>query len=373
MNKILFELVEKSTEIVEKENWQYYYQLNDYKFNNVYLANWFEKETNSRAAFVARQTDLIKQQLENKTIELDYNYDLDFLKKISCNNNLRLFFSGGEDSLSILDLAYKNNIVIDEIVSVVTGGDINKKENQEILNLANEELKNYNNFNSHIIINHSREIEKTLYKDPYILYKLPEVGSEFPIFRRMWNFKNFNNKTNIFGSAKPELLFYKNNWYCICFDHMFNGIYAVNDIICFNLETDNIYSYIKESIIYRNYLIENNQVKKESFSFYKLKRNQSNIINKIQPKNLNQSLKKVNSEKNDVWAEKDLHALNDVLFDHDAELLIDYFSCLNTLISTQPYVDLNNKKMPHSKFCWAINIDTLEVFTQEELIPNGFE
>jgi hypothetical protein len=373
MNQILFELVEHSTEIVEKENWQYYYQIDDYKFNNVYLANWFEKETNRWAAFVARQTDSIKQQLKNKTIDLNRDYNLDFLKKLSLNNNLRLFFSGGGDSLSILDLAYKNDIVLDEIVSIVTGDDINKKENHEIVNLAIEELKNYNNFDSHIIITHSREIEKKLYKDPYIFYKLPEVGSEFPIFRRMWNFENFNNKTNVFGFAKPELLFYKNNWFCVCFDHMFNGNYAVNDAIWFNLETNNIFSYIKDSILYRDYLIENNQIKKEKFSFYKLKRNQSGIIRRTEPKNVSQSLKKVNSDKNEVWAEKDLYALADVLFDQDLGLLIDYFKCLDTLISTQPYVDLNNKKLANSKFCWAINIDSLEVFTQQELIPNGFE
>jgi hypothetical protein len=372
MNRILFELVEKSTEIVEKENWQYYYQIGDYKFNNVYLANWFEKETNGWAAFVAHSTDLLKQKLQNKKIDLNYDYNLDFLKRIS-NNSFRLFFSGGGDSLTILDLAKRNNIVIDEIVSIATGDSVNKKENYEIVNLAVEELKNYNNFKSHTIIEHSREIEKTLYKDPYILYKLPEVGSDYPIFRRMWNFKSFNDKLNIFGSLKPELLFYNNNWYCVCFDHFFNGSYALNNTTYFNLDINNIYSYIKESILYRNYLIENNQIKNKKFSFYKLKRNQSSIIDRTEPKNFNQSLKKANSEKNDIWAEKDLHALNDVLFEQDAELLIDYFSCFNTLISTQPYVDLKNKKLANSKFCWAINLDTLEVLTQQELIPNGFE
>ena len=372
MNKVLFELVEKSTEIVEKENWQYYYQIGDYKFNNVYLANWFEKETNSWAAFVAQQTDSIKQKLKNEPVDLNHNYNLDFLKKLSNQKVIRLFFSGGTDSLSILDLASQNNIIIDELVSVATGDDINKQENWEIVNLALEEIKNYSNYRTHVIIQHSREAERQVYKDPYVLYKLPEFGSQFPIFRRMWNFKNDTNKSNILGSIKPEIVLYKDNWYAVCFDSNYDSVNYSNTMY-FNLAVENIHSYVKDSILYRNYLLENNLVKKDKFSFYKLDRSQSQIIDRVDPKNIKGSLTKVHRPKHEIWAEKDLHALKDVLFDQDLELLLDYFASLNTLISTQPYVDLKNKKLSHSKFCWAINIDTLEVFTQQELIPNGFE
>lgn len=371
MNKILFELAEKSTEIVEGENWQYYYQVNDYKFNNAFLANWFEKETNSWAAFVAQQTTKLKEELKFQKIDLNFDYNSNFLKTLkNQNQNLNLFFSGGSDSLFVLDIANKNNIMFDELITIATGDNLDKKENQEINEWAIKRIKNYNNYKKHTIIQQKRDLEKKLYKDPYIFYKLPEASSSFfPIFRRMWN-PLVDVDQIIIGPNEPELLYYKNNWYCVCFDHYFNGHYAIKNALHFNLNSENILSYIKDSIKYRNYLIKNNQVKKQNFYFYKLKKDELEVINRPCTE---KGLKKVNHEKNTIWAEKDLHAIADVLYSHDLELMIDYFNCVKTLVDTQPYVDLKNKKLAHSKFCWAINIDTLEVFTQQELIPNGFE
>ena len=46
MNTLL-DIVKQSSEQVEKENWRYYYQADEYKFNNVFLASWYEHTYNS--------------------------------------------------------------------------------------------------------------------------------------------------------------------------------------------------------------------------------------------------------------------------------------------------------------------------------------
>ena len=141
-------------------------------------------------------------------------------------------------------------------------------------------------------------------------------------------------------------------------------------------EPDSIKSLIKSAIIYRNYLIENRDIIKNKTQFFRPNRNDL-------PKYYNRTpliFESRNLYKNHdvsgntlVWAEKDIFALNNIIENQDLELFLSYSKCLNEIICALPNFDFKNKKISHNKICWAINIDTLEIFTQQELIPNGFE
>jgi hypothetical protein len=53
--------------------------------------------------------------------------------------------------------------------------------------------------------------------------------------------------------------------------------------------------------------------------------------------------------------------------------LSDYFCCLKKFQKIFPDCKTNyNKYNNRGKFGWLIDIDSLEAFSQQELIPNGF-
>lgn len=374
MNRFLFDLVQESTKRVEEEKWEYYYQIGDYKFNNVYLAQWFEKESNSWAAFVAQQTNKLKQTLPGTQVDLDKDYNVESLKKLRQSYDcVRLCYSGGGDCLGILDTAARNNIWIDELVTFATGDSLDLDENREIRELAIPTASQYTkHFGVHRLIMPGRDQERKSYKDPYVFYQRPECGPDMPMFRRMYNTKTIQDGINIIGPDKPQLLHYKEKWYTIAFDTWMNGTYALKNTYYMNLHEDNILANIKESILYRNWLTSNNKVQKGKL-FYRLSdRNSVEIINRIQPKNVHMSFVKSNAE--NIWNGKDAAALCDLIHNDDLETLIDYFAAMKNFVDLQPdfsYTEAIHNG--HSKFCWAIDIDSLEVYTQSELIPYGFE
>lgn len=375
MNKLLDELVQESTKRVEDEKWEYYYQVGDYKFNNVYLAQWFEKETNSWAAFVARQHNTLKRTLSHQHVDLDVDYNARTLKKLrQQHKTLRLCFSGGGDCLTILETAKKYNIHFDELLTFATGDSLDLEENREIREIAIPNASKYTRyFGKHVVHMPGRDNEKQAYKDPYVYYRRPEIGPDMPMFRRMYNTNGeYQSGVNIIGPDKPQLLHYKDRWYTLCFDTWMNGTYALKNTFYMNLHHDNIMANLKESILHRNHLIENNLVTGKT-NFYRITdRNDVHILQRIQPENLEKSFAKSNAEH--IWNGKDISALKNLVEECDLETLIDYFSAMKQFVDTQPYFNYNERiKNGHSKFCWAIDIDSLDVYTQSELLPNGFE
>ena len=64
---------------------------------------------------------------------------------------------------------------------------------------------------------------------------------------------------------------------------------------------------------------------------------------------------------------KAVQRTRDAIDANHCDLLVNYYTAKKTFYNILP--DYNNP----GKFAWFIDIDTLEVFTQEQLIPNGFE
>jgi len=373
----LIELVKEQSELVERENWKYYYQADNYKFNNVFLANWYEQEHNSWATFVAQPLGKIKQKLKNENFNPTVDYDVEYLKKLREENDyLQLFFSGGADSLTTLSKAIDNDIYIDELVSVATGDNLNLPENYEITHGAIPVAKKYSGKYGKFTIKQTtfKEYEK-IYQDPYSLFKCPDVGAQFPIFRRMWwtNWEPINGK-RIISNDKPQLLYYKNRWYTVFLDAAINGTYGIDkDCEFIKFEADNIFSTIKDSLDYRNYLLENNQFNGKDFQFYKLSNYDDNtIINRIEPDNKEIFFSKEAHIKKS-WNQKDSYSLCQAINQYEINLLTGYFKSLENILNVYPEYKYQDYTLAPMKFAWFIDIDSLEAYSQEELIPNGFE
>lgn len=377
MRDFIIKLAQQSTAEVEHNNWKYYYQVNDYKFNNAYLANWFEREFNCWATYVAQQFPQLKHTIESGTYNHSVNYTLDHLKKLrNKNTNLQLFFSGGVDSLSILETAINNDIFIDELVVVATGNRLKSLENKEIYTSAIPLAEKYKGKYGKLTVKQTNlQSYKKIYSDPFSLIKLPESGSCYPIYRRMWNNLNLDAGTKIFGPEKPQLLHYNNKWYSVMLDSSLNGFYAVDPgATYFNYEPEGIYALVKDSINYRNFLLQNNLVKSGNIHFYKPTTNKENLsINKpLLPKNSKSYIKHFSRGPN-IWNFKDQYALLDTVKSQELELLCLYYGAIDTMLKIYPNYNFNEKNLSPMKFGWFIDIDNFKIYTQNELIPNGFK
>ena len=378
LEKHLIKIAEQSTRRIEKEKFRYYYQCGDYKFYNGYLAHWYAKKTNSFPEFNADSViKTIKSQLKDKTLDLAYNYNHDFLKNLkSQTTNLQLFLSGGSDSATVLKEAVDCGIVFDEIVLYIYEN-INNVENSEIKENALLLLETYKNSYSKIkLFSVTSNMLEKFYDDSLIFFKTIDFENQLPFFRQFWNQPHdLVQGTKVFGSDKPQLLYYKQSWYVILLDIQLSSYDAVDPekTVSFWLDPRNIKSLLSDAIIYRNHLLENDFDACNLFQFFKIHNSKETIINRILSPN-KEKHQKLSSKL--AWNSKDQHALCSTIQQQDLKTLNNYFRAVDTFLSVFPnYQDRvkQDNKIFDAQIGWAINLDTLEVLTKQELIPNGFE
>lgn len=377
--KKLIELAKKSTESVENNNQRYYYQAGEYKFNNVHLANWYERKYNSWAAFVAQPISQIKNILESNVLDKNKDYDIEYLKKLRNENDyLQLFFSGGADSLTIFKKAIDHDIFFDEVISVTTGDTLDLPENKEIVLSAIPFAKKHKGKYGKFTIKQTtlNQIEE-IYKDSYCLLKNPDLGAIFPIFRRMWwsGYQPLTNGKRIIGADKPLLLYYKNRWYTVLLDIALNGAYGIDkDVVFFKFEPDNIFSTINDSLSYREYLLEKNLVTDQKIQFFKMSNiDENNFINRNEPENKKDFFVKSNAAEASPWNKKDELCMIEAVKQQRLKLLNTRFKALEKVLKIYPDYDYKKFNLSDMKFGWFIDIDSFKAYTPDELIPNGFE
>lgn len=158
-------------------------------------------------------------------------------------------------------------------------------------------------------------------------------------------------------------------------DSSLNGFYAVDPgATYFNYEPDGIYALVKDSINYRNFLLQNNLVKSGNIHFYKPTTSKENLsINKPLLLKNGKSYIKHFSRGPNIWNFKDQYALLDTVKSQELELLCLYYGAIDTMLKIYPNYNFNEKNLSPMKFGWFIDIDNFKIYTQNELIPNGFK
>lgn len=378
MKKKLLSLTEASTEFVEKNNLQYYWKVDDFKFSNIHLMRWYEDTYKCSAMYIAEPLPLIKKTLKNKDIDLNYNYNLDYLKKLrNENQSLKLLFSGGYDSVTVFLEAVENNIIFDQVISCITGyndSSVDLPENAEVKNNVLPYIEKYKSqikdFN---FILSSRENLRELYKDPYAFFK-PTCTDAAPFnYRQIWSeFKNNKQDCYIRGNDKPTLLYYNKSWYAVLLD-VAPGSTPYSNVKHFWLEPENIKSLIKDALLYRKYILDQHGTPGQ-LSFFKpgaTSLEENLVINRKKVYSTHcQYPKRIVGETSSI---KDNLAMIDSIHNVEYNLLSDYFCCLKKFQKIFPDCKTNyNKYNNRGKFGWLIDIDSLEAFSQQELIPNGF-
>ena len=109
----LLELVELGDRQARKMNYSFYWETPDGKrLGNVFLVKWYEKVFDCWLPFVCAPAlmDEFRNALADKTLDMDYNYSLDFIKRLKKEyKHVALLYSGGYDSQRIL-LDFVENI-----------------------------------------------------------------------------------------------------------------------------------------------------------------------------------------------------------------------------------------------------------------------
>ena len=373
----LNELITASTKRVEEGNYRVYFTADGYKFDNRNLALYYESTTKHFVTYVDSQFDLIRDQLSNTSIDMSKDYNKEYLEYLKSNyDEVHLFFSGGSDSLTILETAINNNIVIDNIICT-TFDDVNLECNREIKQCALPVLEKYKGkFGSYEIVPTSFDDLANRYSSDLSFFTEPMPGL-VPFRADLDNHPSYKLKTNacyIKGADKPQIVRHGKKWYAVLIDVQTAGDWHDPNIKCFWLDQMNIKSYVKDALLYREYLLSADRVNQDGLQFFKP--NIDPIFSDVlgRSKVHNHDMQFANKE---IVNNKHVERISDVLRNHRLDILVNYFTAMKKFTELVPEYGHNDgfQALNYSmgKFAWFIDIDSLEVFTQQQLIPDGFE
>lgn len=371
-------LIEQSTKRVEEQNHTCYWTADGYKFDTQLLVLWYETTANSMVTYVDSQIDLIRDQLTNTSIDMSKDYNKEYLEYVRSEyKQVNLLFSGGADSLTILETAVNNNIHIDKIVCH-TCDDVNLLCNSEITQCALPVLEKYKGkFGSYEIVPTTWDDHASIYADELSFFThadpiiLPFRSSEA-------NYIKEHNTDTVYikGADKPQIVRYRDRWYAVLIDNQTSDNKKNPRIKCFWLDQMNIKSYIKDALLYREYLRSADRVDQTALQFFKPNQdtNVNDILGRSRVHNFGKQLLK-NKSNSKYRSSKNIQRMADAMSNGRMDVLVNYFTAMKKFSEILPkygHVDAFQAASSVGKFAWFIDIDSLEVFTQQELIPDGF-
>jgi len=341
---------------------------------DVFYNHWdvkkFEQE---HQVFVPFVTDykLYEHALADKNIDLKHNYDLDYLQFLrSTESYIKLYYSGGTDSHHILTTAVENKIFLDEIV-VVTRNLYNKEMLQPCdIELSQQAIPFLRTLNPSQIgkvtfRNYDAEYMRTLYQSPDWMFNVPGGDISFRIGQWEYFFDDVDNSNccQIAGYENPSLVLYKNRWFATTIDTQLTPGVFMHNVCLFCMMPENIKSYLVKAINFKNKILSSGQILNKNFQSFPslMYYNRDLHLGKYQGTRL------LNG--------KDRLALQEVIEEEDFDLLSSWYTSLEYLVSVFPDIRNGNSyhRTPTGKFVWFIDLETLEIFSQQELIPNGFD
>lgn len=351
-------------------------------FNNQWVTSLNEKHNNTFIPFVTDLTPY-REVLSDKCIDFEINYDLVFLKELRKEKNyIRLLYSGGSDSDGILQTCLAHDIFIDEVV-VNTRNLYNKPQLQlcdmEIVDSVIPKLSRVSNnqVGQVVYMNYDAEFLRNLYSKKDWMFDIP--GGDIA-FRNVQPFKLMDDTRSdcqLIGKEKPHLIFYNNHWYATVIDHVLNDYIGLNNYCYFHLEPRNIKSFVKTAKKFRNWIIDNKLVKHVNPAFYwpYTENSSGDQFNSMSSAGKLEAVTLNGVSLPGFINRKDKEAIKEVIEMGDLDLILKWTNSINYLLELFPELR-NNKNISRnlpSKFLWFIDLDTLEIFSQPELLPNGFQ
>jgi hypothetical protein len=366
----LQQLAEKSTVDVDHRKYPFYWQADNYKFNSMYLARWYEKQYHTTADFVARDFEKIKENLSDKTIDTDYNYNIDYIKKLRKQySDVKLMFSGGYDSVTVFYHFVDNNVLIDETVTMMPL-DIEPEIYDEIYYNVQPLIQQYSALiGKHSYVKNTYKDCKQFWKNHGVFFNtaygdiLPPPVTSVPLtyFRPDYSAETCYIK----GIDKPQLVHYNGNWYVTAIEDSLGTHVGLSNAKYFWLDADNIKSLIQDARKYRDHLYNTRDIS-GPLQFFKFhdQDHENSVVSRRDIPDQSKKLKKGAKE----------FIRRTRLVEHERyDIMKEYCECIQSVYDVFPESTPSLKKfMQQSKFAWFIDIDSLNAYTQQELIPEGF-
>jgi hypothetical protein len=390
LQKKLWELTEESTRIINTnpDCYKLYWRHGDYKFTNIHLAIWYEKETGHFCEYHHVKIDDIRLALEDKSLDMDHNYNLDFLKHIRNKyDHITLLLSGGWDSHTVFMEAMDGDIFIDHLLTWVWF-DKYHPCNIEVINNVYPLLDLYKNkYGKYTTLCSDMSTDTKYWEDEWWLFKSSNSHAQpihmaqihrtsldtirLGIFGENPPWWNVPNNCTIKSDDKPHMLLYNDKWYVIALDTHSASDGSIQDCLLFWWEPENIKSLIKDARIYREYILNNHERRNRfgKLEFFKLT-NPGNELNQY----IN---RRPIIDSNAQYAKMDKHndRIQVICENKNITLMNNYFQNINNFLKVFPGSERDNfhQYNQNRKWAWCIDIDTLEVYSQTELIPDGFD
>jgi hypothetical protein len=410
MKKILHRLIDQHSELAQRMNYSYYWEVDGHKMYNLHLVRWYEKEYNTWAKFVCTPDYMrrFREALSDKHIDMSHNYNLDMIRKLKQDySHVSLLFSGGYDSSLVFFEFVKNGIKLDETIMMLYT-EIEERFNKEFRMCGGAALEHWKHMvGEQTVLQATADDVIRQYSDEYFFFKasmeayhMPWDMAFFPPHQHykgasIWNpgesgitpkleFKE--NSCHIKAIDKPQLFYYNKKWYVTALDSNMGTRNGLLNTIFFWLHPDNVKGLIQYARKYRDFCLRRQyDIETDDYDPHNLR----DLNLKFDPDSplsfftLNDSIEfnhivgrgPIYHPEAKITKEESVMGLRtETVARGRWDVGCAYAKPMGKFLEIFPECGKGfhayNKQ---GKFAWIIDIDTLEIFTQEELIPNGFE
>ena len=377
----LMGFVEQSTKLINANEhlFRFHWQYGEYKFFNIYLVYWFEQEFNCWVEFVDRKVDVLKQELAKiSSIDENTDYDLIHLQRLrdrhdQDNKKLILLFSGGYDSTYLFKKAVDNNIYFDKIVSS-TGISIDLPNAEEHKYNVIPWIKKYPQSCGEYVVNIiSEEDFEEEYKDKNYIFNGPSYAMPRHAHWQWVAFKGEENSTYIRVETNAQIIHKQGKWYAAVLNKFFSGSQFL-DLSQFWVDNENIISFIRNALRTKKYIIENYEISESEVQFFKPSNEELfdvlGFTELYNPKR--QGIKNAMAHDNKLGYSrgyKDVTYLQWLVANRE-DILMDIFRGIDYFYTTCGVTLDNHVEVLRStgKFAWLIDLETLEVHKQTDIL-----
>jgi len=408
---VFLNLIEQHSELADRMNYSYYWTVDGLKLTNINLVRWYEKEYNTWANWVCRP-DLMqgfRDALKDKHIDMDHNYNVDMINKLKKDyKHVSLLFSGGYDSSCIFFDFVRNGIHLDEaIMQLYTPTE--ERFNVEFRMCGGAALDDYQHLvGKQTFVQGTENDLLRQFEDGYHMFNRPMKATYMPermgYYALEHHFKGASLQTwgdselrpqiefekdscHIKGIDKPQLVFYKGKWYVTAIDTCFGDRNGLLNTIYFWLHPDNVKGLLQNARKYRDFCLSHDYGINNTKDYTPHKLNVQNpdfdpnstlgffsLNDHIEFNHIVGRGPIYHSDKKMTKYDKSLGQRYEYIAKDRWDVGCAYARCMGKFLEVFPECATGFKQYnDRGKFAWFIDIDSLEIFTQEQLIPNGFE
>lgn len=287
--------------------------------------------------------------LKGLKVEPHIDYRTPYLKKLF-KQQQNLFYSGGSDSQTILDISEKNNLKWQSLVTVLSAPTRDGEANKEYLPGIEYARNKKHNLE---IWNHDIRHWEKIYSDPKFMYKNAGEINFRPDYIHFGAIDP--NKNYVTGLEKPILIFSKGRWYTWLDDIKWTTFGGLPNVKHFFLNPDMPEIYIQDCRSVRDHYISHS-TPRDGLVIHRQLLNRSTIDEYV-----------IKKENQTVINDKNSLAVKQLWKMGRFDIIDKWLQIAKDHVKDHTYGISWNKNFVHHAFLsWLIDIDSLESIPKSE-------